>query len=136
MRNIHQQILLLERLNDGREHDGDDFERGGRDGGLRDEDARVEFVLGDVVREGAHLLDADAGVGGEFDPDGADLGLGGGLGFGGYGGVFGDHGVRGAEGGVHFLAAGRWVSVVLFAACDEAWGGGGGTDSGPLIGSL
>ena len=66
----------------------------------------MEFVLGDVVGEGAHLLDADAGVGGEFDPDGADLGLGGGVGFGGYGGVFGDHGVGGAEGGVHFLAAG------------------------------
>ena len=76
----------------------------------------MEFVLGDVVGEGAHLLDADAGVGGEFDPDGADLGLGGGFGFCGYGGVFGDHGVGGAEGGVHFFAAGQWVSVVLFCS--------------------
>ena len=110
MCNIHQQILLLERFDDGRENDGDDFERGGRDGGLRDEDAGVEFVLVDVLGESAHLLDADAGVGGEFDPDGADLGLRVRVRFCGYGGVLGEHGVGGSEGGVHLLAAG-WGSV-------------------------
>ena len=109
MRDVDQQILLLERLDDGREDDGDDFEGGGRDGGLRDEDAGVELVLLDVLSEGAHLLDADAGVGGEFDPDGADLGLRGGLGFCRYGGVFGEHGIGGSEGRAHFLAAGWWV---------------------------
>ena len=36
MRNIHQQILLLECFNYGRENDGDDLERGGRDGCLCD----------------------------------------------------------------------------------------------------
>lgn len=83
MGDIDQQILLLKRFDDGRENDGDDFERGGRDGGLGDQDAGVEFVLADVLGEGAHLLDADAGVGGEFDPDGADLGRRVGFGFGG-----------------------------------------------------
>ncbi len=64
-------------------------------------------MLGDVLGEGAHLLDADAGVGGEFDPDGADLGLRGRVRLCGEGGVFGEHGVGGAEGRVHFFAAGR-----------------------------
>lgn len=70
-------------------HGGDDFERGGRDGGLRDEDAGVKLVLVDVLGEGAHLFDADAGVGAEFDPDGADLREGGRVGLCGEGGVFG-----------------------------------------------
>ena len=73
MRDVDQQILLLERLDDVRLDGGDDFQGGGRDGGLGDEDAAVEFVLIDVLGEGAHLFDADAEVGAEFDPDGADL---------------------------------------------------------------
>ena len=81
VRDIDQQILLLERLDDGREDDRDDFQRGGRDGCLCYEDAGVEFVPGDVLGEGAHLLYADAGVRGEFDPDGADLGLWAGVSF-------------------------------------------------------
>lgn len=115
----------MERLDDGRENDGDDFQRGGRDGGLRDEDAGVEFVLTDVLGEGAHLLYADADVGGEFDPDGADLGLRVGVGFGGYGGVFCKHGVGGSERGVHFLAAGGRVSVWSYTLMF----GGGEVDS-------
>ena len=115
MRNIDQQILLLEGLDDGGENDGDDLERGGGDRGLCDEDAGLEFVLVDVLGEGAHLLYAYARVRGEFDPDGADLGLRGGFGFRGYGGVFCKHGVGGFEGGVHLLAAGWCVSLVLLA---------------------
>ena len=75
----------------------------------------MEFVLVDVLGESAHLFYADAGVGGEFDPDGADLGLRIGFSFCGYGGVFCKHGVSGSEGGGHFLAAGRCVSPVLLA---------------------
>ncbi len=129
MRNVDQEVLLLERLDDGGQDDGDDLEGGGRDGGLGDEDAGEELVLGDVLGEGAHLLDADAGVGGEFDPDGADLGLRGRVRLCGEGGVFGEHGVGGAEGGVHFFAAGRGVS-------GSGWRlSGGGTDSGAPLGS-
>ena len=124
VRDVDEQILLLERLDDGRQDDRDDLERGGRDGGLGDEDTGVELVLGDVLREGAHLLDADAGIGGEFDPDGADLGEGRGVGFGGQGGVFGQHGVGGAEGGVHLFAAARWVSS---SASSTGWVLGGRT---------
>lgn len=115
MRNIDQQILFLEGLDDGWENDGDDLERGGGDGGLCDEDAGLEFVLVDVLGEGAHLLYAYAGVRGEFDPDGADLGLRGRFGFRRYGGVFCKHGVGGFEGGIHLLAAGWCVSLVLLA---------------------
>lgn len=74
---------------------------------MGDEDAGVKIVGGDVLGEGAHLLDADGGVGGEFHPDGADrggwrVGVGGG---GGGDGVFGYHcfGGFGLEG--HFAAA-------------------------------
>lgn len=105
MRNIDQQILLLECLDDGRENDRDDFQRGRGNGCLCDENTGVEFVLVDVLGESAHLFYADAGVGGEFDPDGANLGLRVGIGFCGYGSVFCKHGVGGSEGGVHFLAA-------------------------------
>lgn len=61
----------------------------------------------DVLRECSHLLDADAGVGAEFDPDGADAGgrrvrLRGR----GWGGVFFEHGGRGAGGEGHSFAAG------------------------------
>lgn len=89
LRDVDQQILLLERLDDVRLHGGDDFQGCGRDGGLRDEDAGVELVLVDVLGEGAHLLDADAGVGAEFDPDGADLRERGRVGLCGDGGVSG-----------------------------------------------
>ena len=88
MRDVDQQILLLERLDDVGLDGGNDLQGGGRDGCLRDEDAGVEFVLVDVLGEGAHLFDADAGVGAEFDPDGADLGERVRLGLGGEGGVF------------------------------------------------
>ena len=105
MRNIDQQILLLERFDDGRENDRDDFQGGGRDGCLRYEDTGVEFVLADVLGEGAHMFYADAGIGGKFDPDGADLGLGVGFDFCGYGGIFCEHGIGRSERCVHFLAA-------------------------------
>lgn len=133
VRDVDQQVLLLERLDDVRLDGGDDLERGGGDGGLRDEDARVELVLVDVLGEGAHLLDADAGVGAEFDPDGADLRERGRVGFRGEGGVFGEHGVGGFEGGVHFLAAAvgglvasaPWEPFFL----EEGWGGEGQTQA-------
>lgn len=106
VRDVHQQILFLEELDDRRQRGGHEFERRGCDGGLRYEDAGVEVVVGDEVDEGAHLFDADAGFRREFDPDRADGG-GFGLGVGGRGrGVFLEHLRRGAGGEVHFLAAG------------------------------
>ncbi len=36
MRDVDQQVLFLEGFDDSREHDGDDFERGGGHGDLRD----------------------------------------------------------------------------------------------------
>lgn len=125
VRDVDQQVLLLERLDDVRLDGGDDLERGGGDGGLRDEDARVELVLVDVLGEGAHLLDADAGVGAEFDPDGADLRERGRVGFRGESGVFGEHGVGGFEGGVHFLAA-AVGGLVASVPWELFFGGGGG----------
>lgn len=95
----------------------------------------MEFVLVDVLRESAHLLYADAGVRGEFDPDGADLGLGVWVGFGGYGGVFGEHGVGGSEGCVHFLPAGWGVSLVVDRQRGFKEHRGWGTDSGAPLGS-
>ena len=105
MRDIDQQILLLERFQHGGEDDGDDLERGGGDCGLGDEDAAVEGVGVDVLGEGAHFLDADVEGFGEFDPDGAAVWFGVGHGFGGEGGVFREHG--GGGGGLegHFIAA-------------------------------
>ena len=88
MRDVDQQILLLERLDDVVRDGGDDFQRRGRDGRLGDQDAAFEVVLVNVLAEGAHLFDADAEVGAEFDPDGADLGERVRVGFGGEGGVF------------------------------------------------
>lgn len=84
----------------------------------------MEFVLVNVLGEGAHLLDADAGVGAEFDPDGADLWEGGRVGFCGEGGVFGEHGVGGFEGCVHFLAA-ELVSQFELDEVLSLWVGGG-----------
>ena len=68
----------------------------------------MEVVRGDVLRKGSHLFYADAGVGAEFDPDGADAGGGrGGVRGGGGDGVFFYHGGGGAGGEGHFFAAGR-----------------------------
>lgn len=69
---VDEQILLLEGLNDGGQHDGDDLQGGGRDGCLGDEDASVEIVLVDVLGKGAHLLDPDGRLRAEFDPHGPD----------------------------------------------------------------
>lgn len=83
MRDIDQQVRLLERLHpfileaDGR------FERRGGHGALGDEDAGGELVLVDVLAEFLHLFNADGALGGELDPNGADLGRCGGLGVGG-----------------------------------------------------
>ena len=74
LRDVNEEILLLKRLDDAGEHDGHDLQRRGRDALLRDEDSRVEIMLADVLREGAHLLDADGSFGAEFDPDGTDGG--------------------------------------------------------------
>ena len=121
MRNVDQQILLLEGLNDKArliQHCGDNLERGGRDGGLGDEDAGVKIVLTAVVGEVAHLLYADGLISGEFDPDGADDGNRVGVCFCFEWGIFLHHGGCGFEGCCHFLAAVEGVSYVL------GWGGG------------
>ena len=94
----------------------------------------MEIVLVDVLGESAHLFYADAGVRGEFDPDGADLGLRVRFDFGGYGGVLCKHGVGGSEGGGHFLAAGWCVSLVFLTLQRERLGWG--TDSGAPLGSV
>lgn len=90
VRNIHQQVLLLERLDNRRQHNRDDFQRRGRDRGLRDEYTGVEVVLRDVLRKGTHLFYANRGLRAEFNPDDADLsgGVRGGVGC---GGVFFEH---------------------------------------------
>ena len=111
VRDVDEQVLFLESLDDGREDDGDDFERRGRDAGLADEDAGVEVVLADVLGEGAHLLDADGGFGGEFDPDGADLGEWGRGRVRGQWGVFLEHAGRGFEGCGHFAPVWRAAGI-------------------------
>ena len=93
---VDEEVLLLERFDDVGQHDGDDLQRGGRDAGLADENAGEEIVLGDVLGKGAHLLDPDGQLGGEFDPDGADLRRGRRVSRRGERGVFGQHGRRGA----------------------------------------
>jgi len=73
------------------------------------------------------LLDPDGGVGGEFDPDGADCGgFGGGVaGGGGEGRVFCEHLRGGAGGEVHFFAAGEAGGQYLgFGGSREWWGVG------------
>lgn len=72
MRNIDQQIRLLERLDHVARYSRHDLRGGGGNGTLGNHDTGVEFVLVDMVGEGAHLLYADGGVGAEFDPDSAD----------------------------------------------------------------
>lgn len=111
LRDVHEQILLLKGLNDAGQYDRHDLQRRGRDTLLGDEDACVKVVLVDVLRKGAHLLNADGGFSAEFDPDGAD-----GSGWcridgGGQRGVFLDHGRRGFEGGGHLLAVGATERV-------------------------
>lgn len=105
MGNVDQQVLLLERLDNTRQHDRHNFKSGGRDGGLGDENPGVEVMLVDVLGKGAHLFYADRGFGGEFNPNSADCGDGRRVGSSGEGRVFGHHGGCGFEGGGHFFAA-------------------------------
>ena len=69
---VDEQVLLDEGLDDGRQHDGRHLHGRRRQRLLRDQDARVEAVLLQVLREVAHLLDAQRVVLGELDPDRAD----------------------------------------------------------------
>lgn len=59
----------MEGLDDGWEHDGDDFESGRGDCDLSDEHACVEIMLRDHLGEGAHLFDPYGCFGAEFYPD-------------------------------------------------------------------
>lgn len=78
MCNIDQQVLLNEALDSRLARNGrDDLERRGSDIDIRDENAGMEVVGGQVLCEGAHLLDSYAGVRQELDPDGADVWAGG-----------------------------------------------------------
>lgn len=89
--------MLLERLEDGREHDGDDFERRRGNGHLGDQDAGMKIMLCDVLREVSHLFDPDSSFGTKFYPDCPDGGgCGVGVGSGGGGSVFFQHGGCGA----------------------------------------
>lgn len=108
MRNIHQQILLLECLHNMRQQYRHDLHCSRRDGILGDHDPRVEIVLVDVMPKRPHLLDADGGLGVELHPDGADLAVGLGV----LGGflftVFVLHGECGAGAEGHLRAATWW----------------------------
>ena len=106
VRDIDQQIRFHKRLDDVPGDGGEDLGGGVGDGVLGDHYAGVEFMLGDVVGEGADLFYADGGVAVEFDPDGADCWGRGGVGFSGERGVFLEHRGGGTGGEVHFLAAG------------------------------
>ena len=72
MGDIHQEVLLLKSFDDAREDDWNNLQGCRSDGGLGHEDACVKVVLADVLGKGAHLLYANACVGGELDPDGTD----------------------------------------------------------------
>lgn len=77
---VHQEILLLEVLAEPAGDAAEQTDGGGRDRGLRDEDAGVVVLLVDQVVECANLLGADAGgVRTEFNVDGAALRLGVGI---------------------------------------------------------
>lgn len=71
-------------------------------------------MLVDVLAEFLHLFDAYGGLGSEFDPDGSDLGVRGGLGICGEGGVFREHRGCGTGGEIHLFAAVREVGMVSF----------------------
>lgn len=71
----------------------------------------MEVLRVDVLPEGAELADADGAVAVKFDPDCADVGGWGGVGAGWGVGVFIEHGLGGAGGEVHFVAAGGGVLV-------------------------
>lgn len=123
MRDVHQQVLFLEGLDDGREHYRHDLQGGGRDGGLCYQDAGVEVVRRYVLRELPHLLYPDGGVGAELDPDGADAGgWWGGVQGRGEVAVFFDHGGGGTGGEGHFFAAARGEVLV------DGMGGGEGLE--------
>lgn len=70
---VDEQVAFKEGLDDGGQHCRDDFERCGRDGGLRDEDARGEVVGVDVMRKRSHLFDPDVLLALEFHPDQSNL---------------------------------------------------------------
>lgn len=73
LRNINQQIILLEQLNLSRLHRWYNLHCGGRDADSGDTDAGVIVVLGDVMAELPHLLDTEFAVSVELYPDCADL---------------------------------------------------------------
>lgn len=118
---VNEQILLLEVLADAAGQGTEEADGGGRDGGLGDEDARVEVVLVDEVVEGAHLLGADAaGVRAELDVDGTAVGLGRRVRFAREGGVFGGHGFCGTGLDLHLVATVgdlRLVCVCMDCGC-------------------
>ena len=70
----------------------------------------MEVVLADMLGESAHLFYADAGVGGELDPDSADLGERVRIRGCRERGILRKHSISGFEGGGHFLPA---VSVCV-----------------------
>jgi len=109
MRDVNQQVLLNEALDSRLGRNGrDDLECSRGDIDVGDQDAGVEAVGGQVLGEGAHLLDSHAGVRQELDPDHADVWAGG-VGVCGcrWVGVSDHHGIRGAGGELHLLAAGE-----------------------------
>ena len=108
MRNIDQQILLQKALDSSLGRNGwDDLHGGWSDVDVGDENAGVEVSGGQGLGEGAHLLDADVGVGEKLYVDGADVWLwrvwmrGGGR-----GGVFLNHLLGWAGSLDHLLATG------------------------------
>lgn len=115
---VDQQILLDKGFEDVARDGRHDLQGGAGHVALGDHDAGVEFVFVDVMGEGAHLFDADGGLGAEFDPNGADVRGRIRLFGGGDRCVFLKHGSRGAGGEVHFLAAAmNFVSKFCLRMC-------------------
>ena len=75
MRNIHRQVLLLESFDADRQHGGYDLERGRRHAVRINHQSGRKVVLLDVLREVAHLLDADLRMSDEIHPYRSQFGL-------------------------------------------------------------
>jgi len=117
---VNQQVLLLEVLTDATGYAAQQAHGGGRDRGLRNENAGVEVALVDDVVESAHLLGADARrVRAEVDIDRAAVGLGGRVRFARQRSVLHLHDLGGAGLDFHFSAAVGRKQVLVKTGLEE-----------------
>lgn len=74
---VDQQVLLKEALDPGlRLHCRDNLQGSRGDIDIRDEDAGMEVVCGEMLGKVSHLLDTNRGIGEKLDPDGANISTG------------------------------------------------------------